>query len=213
MRKSLIWFNLFLLITGCRLLPSKTATPVPMITEEVLFTPGTSDGTPPVEITPIQILTPTMLPVITETTSPISTSTATPIIISTATRLPFILQSVSPVYIKNFGYPDKGCNWMGVAGQVFDTNGNPIKNIVVVIKGQLGEKTINSVVLTGLKEANIYGPGGYEIVLNDNVIGSIKSLSIHLDNLNGNILSSEIEFDTFTDCNKNLIIINFQLIK
>jgi hypothetical protein len=76
----------------------------------------------------------------------------------------------------------------------------------------LGEKVINSVVLTGLEVANAYGPGGYEIFLNDKVIGSTKSLLIYLNDLNGNALTSEIEFDTYADCNKNLIIINFKSI-
>ena len=212
MRKSLIWLTLFLFIAGCRLLPTKTITPIPLETEDTLNTPGAL-VTSTIVITQTQTPVFTILPTLTQTPSPTPTFTASPIIISTATLLPFKLQSASPVYIKNFNYPDKGCNWLGVAGQVFDVDGNPINNLVVVIKGRLGEKAISSAMLTGLKEANSYGPGGYEIFLNDKVIGSTKSLLIYINDLNGNALSPEIEFDTFADCNKNLIIINFQAIK
>ena len=212
MRKSLIWLTLFLFIAGCRLLPTKTITPIPLETEDTLNTPGAL-VTSTIVITQTQTPVFTILPILTQTPSPTPTFTASPIIISTATLLPFKLQSASPVYIKNFNYPDKGCNWLGVAGQVFDVDGNPIDNLVVVIKGRLGEKAISSAMLTGLKEANSYGPGGYEIFLNDKVIGSTKSLLIHINDLNGNALTPEIEFDTFADCKKNLIIINFQAIK
>ena len=212
MRKSLIWLTLFLFIAGCRLLPIKTITPIPLETEDILNTPSAL-VTSTIEITKTQTSVSSILPTLTQTPSPMPTFTASPIIKSTATRLPFKLQSISPVYIKNFNYPDKGCNWLGVAGQVFDVDGNPINNLVVVIKGRLGEKAINSAMLTGLKEANDYGPAGYEITLTDKVIGSTKSLLIHINDLNGNALTPEIEFDTFADCNKNLIIINFQAIK
>ena len=212
MRKSLIWLTLFLFIAGCRLLPTKTITPIPLETEDTLNTPGAL-VTSTIVITQTHTPVFTILPTLTQTPSPTPTFTASPIIISTATLLPFKLQSASPVYIKNFNYPDKGCNWLGVAGQVFDVDGNPINNLVVVIKGRLGEKAISSAMLTGLKEANSYGPGGYEIFLNDKVIGSTKSLLIYINDLNGNELTPKIEFDTFADCNKNLIIINFQAIK
>jgi len=211
MRKSLIWLTLFLFIAGCRLLPTKTITPIPMETIDTQNTPSALVTSTAV-VTQTQTSESTLLPTPTQAPSLMPTFTASPIIISTATRLTFKLQSASPVYIKNFNYPDKGCNWLGVAGHVFDVDGKPINNLIIVIKGRLGEKVVNSVVLTGLKEANIYGPGGYEIFLNDKVIGSTKSLIIHINDLNGNALTPEIEFDTFADCNKNLIIINFQAI-
>ena len=204
MRKLLIWLVLFLFIAGCRLLPPEIITPAPSQTEESINTPGARETSTVVTVSTYTPLS-TILPTLTPTLSP------TPII--TATQLPFRLQSESPVYIKNFNHPDQGCNWLGVAGQVFAADGNPIKNLVVVIKGSLGEKRIDSVVLTGLETANVYGSGGYEISLSDKVVESTKSLIIYLNDLKGNALSPEIKFDTFADCNKNLIIINFKSIK
>jgi hypothetical protein len=211
MRKSLIWLSLFLFLAGCRFLPAKTLTPVPLETEVTLNSPGTVASS---TITITQTITPysTIQPAYTLTSSPLPTFTITPQALSTATHLPYQLQISSPVYIKNFNHPDSGCYWLGVAGQVFNVDGKPIENLVVVIKGKLGEKIINSVMLTGLEEAKAYGPGGYEILLNDKVIGSTKSLVIYVNDLQGNLVAPVTEFDTFADCNKNLIIINFKAI-
>ena len=211
MRKALIWLPMLLIIAGCHLLPSKAITPIPIEEMDTQVTPSVYATSTIIIKTQAPIST--FLPTLTQTQCEIPSIPASPIIQSTATRLPFRLQSATPVYITNFHYPDKGCDWLGVAGQIFDAVGNPIKNLVIVIKGVMGKKAINSVMLSGLKEANSYGPGGYEILLNDKVIESTKSLSIYVNDLQGNKLTPEIEFDTFADCNKNLIIINFQAIK
>jgi hypothetical protein len=206
MRRSIIWIILIIFITGCRLLPVSLNTPNPLETEDSLVTPS-ANTTSTIEIFKTQTPSSTIFPA--NTLTPF----LTPTILSTATRLPFKLQSVSPVYIKNFNHPDRGCDWLGVAGQVFDVLGNPKTNLVVVIKGILGEKVINSATLTGLKEANNYGPGGFEIILSDKVVGSTKSLFIYVNDLNGNRLTPEIIFDTFANCNKNLVVINFQAVE
>jgi hypothetical protein len=212
MHKSLIWILIFLFIAGCRLLPRETITPVSLEKEDALNTPRAL-VTSTLEIINPQKLVSTILPTFTQTSSLLPELTATPITKPNATRLLFKLQNTSPVYGKNINYPDKGCNWLGVVGQVFDGDGNPIKNLVVIIKGNLGEKTINSAMLTGLKEAISYEPAGYEMVLSDKVLRSTKSLVIHIKDLDGNVLTPSIEFDTFDDCNKNLITINFQAIR
>ena len=211
MRKSIFWLILLLFIAGCRYLPTKTITPHPMETEIILNTPGIF-GTSTISLSQTQTPFSTIEPTFTHTSSPLPTITATPIIESTQTRLPFELQGASPVYIKSFNHPDSGCNWLGIAGQVFDLDGKPINNLVIVVKGKLGEEVINSVMLTGLEEAKAYGPGGYEIFLYDKVIGSTKSLVIYVNDLLGNLLTPVTAFDTVADCNKNLIIINFKAI-
>jgi hypothetical protein len=211
MRKSLVYLTLILFIAGCRYLPTKTITPFPTATEMILLTPGILE-TSSIAATQTQMPSSTIQPIFTQTFSPLITIIATPIIISTPTHLPFELQGGTPVYSKSFNHPDSGCNWLGVAGQIFNIDGKPVDNLVVVIKGKLGEAEINSVMLTGLEEAKAYGPGGYEIFLNDKVIGSTKPLLIYVNDLIGNLMTPVIEFDTVADCNKNLIIINFKAI-
>jgi len=125
------------------------------------------------------------------------------------TPVPFYLQEGSPAYITNFVYPNKACNWMGVAGQVFDANNVPVINLVIIIRGQLGGRTIDKIAVTGIPEADVYGPGGYEIQLADQALESSGTLVIQVFGLEGIPLSNPAPFDTYNDCSKNLIIINF----
>jgi hypothetical protein len=125
----------------------------------------------------------------------------------TQTVKPFIPQKDYPLFSQNFAHIEAGCNWMGVAGQVFDKSGKTISNLVVVVNGQLENNPIDLIGLTAINLA--YGPGGYEIQLNNKVINSTNSLSIALFDLAGTPLSNPITFPTYADCSKNLIIINF----
>ena len=156
-----------------------------------------------------------------ETPEIVNPATSTPLIVKTATpntsqstttpTPSIILQTGSPAYIQNFVHTEEGCAWLGVAGQVFDTKGKPINNLVVNVKGTLGSDTIDKIGVTGIPEANFYGPGGYEIKIGDKPISTVNTLSINVLDLNGMILSKRVTFNTYSDCKKNLIIINFKM--
>jgi hypothetical protein len=120
------------------------------------------------------------------------------------------IQPGSPAYISNFAHPELGSNWMGVAGQVFDINGDPILDMVVVIDGNLNGRNVDALTLTGMADA--YGPGGYEIQLDQVPGDSNGTLFISLYDLSGNLLIGRTPFSTFNDPQKNLILINFQQI-
>ena len=113
-------------------------------------------------------------------------------------------------YLQNFAHADQRCTWMGVAGQAFDISGDPIHNVVIIVEGFLGDDYIEEISLTGISTP--YGPGGYEVVLDNQLVSSEESLYIQLYNLAGEELTNEFYFDTYADCSKNLIIINFQQI-
>ena len=119
----------------------------------------------------------------------------------------FQVQSGTPVYLQNFAHVEKGCNWMGIAGQVFDQSGLPIDRMVVRVEGFLGNQTIDALGMTSL--ATAYGPGGYEIELAQKVLNSNGTLNITLYDLQGQQVSAHVPFTTYMDCSKNLIIINF----
>lgn len=121
---------------------------------------------------------------------------------------PFQVQTGTPAYLQNFANFEKGCNWMGVAGQVFDRSGQPINRLVVQIEGILGNQSIDALGLTGLAPA--YGPGGFEIELAQQPQNTTGSLNIALYNLAGEQVSEWVAFNTVEDCNKNLVLINFQ---
>ncbi|MCE5207134.1 MAG: hypothetical protein LLG42_02365, partial [Chloroflexi bacterium] len=113
-----------------------------------------------------------------------------------------------PYYIPNFAHPDKGNNWFGVAGQIFNENGMPVNQIVVVVKGTLNGVAIEKSTQTGLNTD--YGAGGYEIVLGNAPVATTGKLTITLYSLSGQAVSSPITFDTYADPLKNLVLINFQ---
>ncbi len=143
------------------------------------------------------------------TKTPTHTITATPIPIATQTPLALYLQSGSPAYIQNFAHKEEGCNWLGIAGQVFNADGKTINNLVVNIDGDLGQTKIDALGLTGIPVADIYGPGGYEIIISDKAFDSENSLTIQIFDVQGNVLIREIPIKTYSDCKKNLIIMNF----
>lgn len=121
---------------------------------------------------------------------------------------PFSVQPGTPTYLQNFAHVEKGCNWMGVVGQVFDKNGQPINRMVVRVEGFLGSQSIDALGMTGL--ATAYGPGGFEIELSEEPMNSNGTLFISLFDLQGQQVSAYTPFNTYTDCSKNLILINFQ---
>lgn len=116
----------------------------------------------------------------------------------------FVLQDGGPFYLPNFTHPDEGCQWMGVAGQVFDANGQEILNLVVTAGSDHQE---NAESITG--EATAYGLGGYEIQLASQPVDSAGLFWVQVRDQGGQPLSGQIFFDTFADCEQNLVLVNF----
>ena len=107
------------------------------------------------------------------------------------------------------GALDCTADWIGVAGQVFGTDGEPKTNLVVVVRGWFGGVKNEVVAVTGTVAGDIYGPGGYEAVIGDAPQATQKQLSIQVFDLDGHPLTAITRFDTYDACDKNLIIINF----
>jgi len=191
MKRIVLFFGLIVFIaTGCQYLP--IILPTPTISDPMIETMEA-------EATRTLVITPTQSQSITET--PVPTDTQMP--------FPLMLQPGSPAFIQNFAHLDSGCSWIGVAGQIFDTEGKTINNLVVNVKGNIGQTRIDEIGLTGVPEADIYGPGGYEIKIADKAVDSENTLMIRVLDLQGNNLSNALPFKTFSGCKKNLIIINF----
>ena len=112
----------------------------------------------------------------------------------------------SPVGLPNFAHPDLGCQWMGVAGQIFDSDNLPWEDLVVEVGGTLEGKPVFGLAVTGKTET--YGPGGYEIKLSDRPIGSSKKVWVQIFDLGGNEMSPLTYFSTYSECDKNLILLN-----
>jgi hypothetical protein len=116
------------------------------------------------------------------------------------------------VAINNIGHDELGCNWMGVAGKAFDISGAPIEEgLFVQLQGTLDGEALDMVGTVGM--VSYYGPGGYEFVLGEEPIESTQTLWVQLFDQATLPLSDQVLFDTFADCDKNLILINFNQVR
>lgn len=129
---------------------------------------------------------------------------ASPLPSPTRTESPFrfTVQGDAPIAVKNV-FNQAGCAWMGIGGQVYDLNDRPIIAYVVHLEG--GGRDEDS--LTGSKPQ--YGPGGYEFRLADEPKQTTGVYRIQLRDAQGAGLSDWIPIDTYGDCLKNVLVVNF----
>jgi hypothetical protein len=179
-----------------------TATPTPQLSLPPTWTP-TAVLHPTSTRTPRP--TPTKIP--TEPASSAEPSGETP---EASVRMQFVLQPGNPVAIANIGHPDLGCSWMGIAGQATGLDKSPVKGLLIQLGGALNGKNMVPVTLTGT--ASQYGEGGYEFTLSEKPVASNDSLWVQLLSQEGKPLSERVYFDTFSDCDKALILLNFNQI-
>ncbi len=188
-----------------------TATPTPLVILPPTWTPSptiqpTNTRTPLPSLTPTATVTPFVLVSPTFTPSP----TEAPV-----GGFAFAVQGNGPVAIVNIAHPELGCNWMGVAGNVVDMSGAPVTQLIVTLGGTLNGKPVHPsgtmTSLTGLFRQ--YGEAGFEFQLGDKPVASKGTLWIQLGDQAGLVLSEKVYFDTFSDCEKNLVLINFKQVK
>jgi hypothetical protein len=141
--------------------------------------------TPTITETPPPTSTPTPEPTATDTPLP---DTPTP---GPTAEAPFVVQPGSNVLVANFAN-DSGCAWMGVAGQVFDKDRNPLVGISVHVEGQLAGQLVDQSSLTGSNPR--IGPAGYTVNLSDHPIASSGTMWIQLSDTAGLDLSEQVYF-------------------
>ncbi len=185
--------------TSTPIIPTVTSTKAPMLPPT--WTPEPSD-------TPIPTNTPrpTSTPFVTDTLPP---SAKNPEPSLTPGGMSYVIQG-EPQFIQDFA--DRGCQWTGVAGQVFDIKGSPVTGLIVQLGGSLNGKFFETqTFLTGL--APQYGPSGYEFTIADGPIASDQDLWVQLVDQTGLPLSNKIYFSTVDDCTKNLVLLSFKQAK
>ena len=122
--------------------------------------------------------------------------------------MPLELQEGNPIQLASTIYhPGLGCAFLGVGGQAIDINAAPVVGFRVEFTGTVDGEAVYHLTITGA--APQYGPGGYEIKIADVPFDSIGELQVQLLDQEGNALSPLIIFDTFDDCSRNVILINF----
>ncbi len=198
--------------------PQAAINPFPPATLPALAVYPTSVPTIRSILPPTWTPTATLEPSPTSTPKPSSTPliTDTPVFIAEATITPggmaFIVQQGNPVAISSAAFrPDQGCNWMGVGGQALDLSSAPVKWLIVQLGGLLDGKVLEQLTMTGT--ATQYDRGGFEFTLADKPIASSNTLWLQLLDQEGLPLSDKVYFDTFEDCEKNLIVINLKQVR
>jgi len=192
-------------------LPATISFPTATATSQYVL-PATWTPAPTLEPTLTDTPAPSSTPAPTET--PFSLFTLTPTTASGATEapaeFPFIVGPGTPVGTSSLAFhPEAGCNWMGVAGQVFDLSGAPVSGQQVRVGGTLLGASIDMLSLTGLTTA--YGNNGfYEFTLGEKPVISTGTLWVQLIDQSGLPMSDKIYFDTYDACDKNLIFVNFK---
>jgi hypothetical protein len=180
----------------------KTVTPTnTVIPREATWTPSmTIQPSPSRTKAPTWTLLPQM---ITPYTPTITSTAATPTI--TSTPMP---ASAEITYVASTDFHlDKNCDWMGVAGKVLGTDGGPLLSQQIQLGGTLDDTAINFMTLSGLAPA--HGQSGFEMVLGDHPIASSQTLWIQLFNSSSKPLTDRVYFDTYDDCDQNLVMIIF----
>ena len=197
--------------------PNTAYNPFPLPTLPAKIELTTAEPDKPVQNIVIPMDTPT---VFISTNTPgniVETLTGTKFVVTpTVTRdldqsYPFVAQSNPTGIDATILYPDRDCNWMGVGGQISDMQGRPYREIIVRMAGVLDGNTVNLTSLAGT--AIKYGEAGFEFTLADKPIGSEGDLWLWLVDQEEIPLSERVYFDTYTACDKNLIIINFKQVR
>ena len=179
---------------GATWTPSVTPPPVEQPTLRPTFTPIFTN-------TPIKLYTDTP----TETGTPEDTATPSP----EPTGVPF---SVTVKYVESaLWHPESSCDFFGVAGSVFDLQGNPFKGMVIKLEGSAGGKFYSQLTVSGTAPA--YGQSGFEFALGSKPADSSGTLTVQLLDQAGLPLSGVTAFDTYADCTKNLPIVRFEQIR
>ena len=189
---------LTLLVSGCGVFPYVTE-PTLEATEAAPAATATFTVEPTVPV-PTATLIPSPTPTPTE-------DAETPVEPTPLDDPEYILQPGSPVALPNFNHPEAGCDWLGVAGQVFNAEGLEVTGLTVLIGDSQRPESQPFQAQTG--QALAYGLGGYEIQIAEAVEESSGRFWIQVFNSEGAPLTARHAFDTYEDCSRNLILINF----
>jgi hypothetical protein len=173
--------------------PTLTTAPTETATRRPTFTPVAT-------FTPFKITTPT--------------NTFTPTITVVASRTPRptgVPYAVTVSWDESLKWrPDTSCASMYVAGKALDAKSNPMTGLQVKLGGGVPGKTFVPALTTLTGISPIYGPSGFEFDLRVAPVASSKGLWVQLFDQSGAPLSEQFQLKTYTDCKKNLILVNFQ---
>jgi hypothetical protein len=175
-------------------------------------------------LTPTQTLTATITQTATITATPTFTSTplftqetnqlptTTEVVITTHTptataegSMHFVAQTGTPVYSAHLN----GCDGIYLVGNVVDINGSPLVHMTVDAGGSLGGVTINPPPSDSGSHPE-FSASGWQIKISNTLVDSTSSVYVALYQVGSDDPVSDLVFvDTFNDCEKNMIMVNF----
>ena len=199
--------------------PANALNPYPPPTLPALIQIPTSTPTlvqlPPTW-TPTAISThePTITPIpVQDTDTPSVGITSTPYATAdNSAKYPFASKGAPSAVANTVFHPDKDCKWQGIAGQVWDIQGRPLIGYRVHLWGYYNGKNVDLTTLSGGAQA-WYGESGYEFVIGNSPLDSTGNLSIELEDQSYMAISNKVTVDTYSACDKNLVLVNFQQVK
>jgi hypothetical protein len=189
-------------------IPVDTQISLPTASNTPRQLPPTWTATP--SLTPAPTSTPRPTNTLVPTSTPFGADTDTPGPTNTPGPMSFELQTGDPQAISaRLYHPGIGCNFLGVSGQALDVRNNAIEGLIVQLGGTLEGRLFESqVTLTGLV---LSSDGRYEFTIADHPIASKQTLWVQLFDQSGLVaMSDKILFDTYDDCERNEIIVNFR---
>ena len=196
---SAIW----IMLAGCEIFPYVLEPEFPLSPTLT----ATSAQPNPTQIPMTATLDPTTEPTITSTAFVPTPTTTIAVEVDLPIQTPtYNPQDGNPIYLPNFAHPESECEWLGVAGQVFDAQGFEVQDLIIIVgdnqktEGQWSTQT-------GMAQA--YGPGGYEIQISNVPQETHEMYWVQVLDQNGIQLSERIFFDTFNNCSLNLVLMNF----
>jgi len=227
-QSNLLWNTLTaILIIGCVLAagyfailfanPASSLNPFPPPTLPAVIQLSTSTPTLvrlPATWTPVptDTLAPTSAPTLEATVTLPGGATPAPSATVNNSEHPFNSKGDPAAFANTTYHPNSDCHWQGIAGQVWNIQGSPLVGIRIHLQGYYNNKTVDMTTLSGRAQA-WYGESGFEFVLGDTPIDSTNQLTIQLEDQSYMAISNKVALSTYSACDKNLVLVNFQQVR
>jgi hypothetical protein len=171
------------------------------------------------------LLTPTWKSTVLPTKTPLPTATSKPTVkagsptatfaqaptfaLSDGGDFPYAIQGEPAAMANTVFHAGDTCDWQGVAGTVVDLQGKPVVGVLVRLLGYYNGRAVDMTTLTGGASA-WYGESGYEFVLGDKPLDTNNTLALQLVDQAMMPILNRVILDTFADCARNLVLVNFK---
>ena len=119
-----------------------------------------------------------------------------------STQIAFTKAAFSPLYLQNYAN-SYGCDWLGAAGEVLDSNRRPVLNNSYRV--HIWGSGIDE--YTSVGGAPAYSPSGWEQTLHDSPI--VRDYQLQLETMDGTAVSPIYAIRTRAACNENLLRFDF----